>query len=932
VYDIQKQSVSHYFNFAHHMTNPKESDRNWYKLFNRHRSFYAWLATATAFVFSLIHMPHDVVPGDSAMLIAQHAGIDLFAPLSHVVWGWFGQLFGFLPIGSIGLRWNLLSVMSGSAACGILCLLVTRLIGNQLDITILDAQHQAIRNLAGMTAGLLLAFCLPFHIVSTIAHPITLELLMVLVAFWLYARFTETRQFGYAVASVALFGITITQYSTAIMLAPFWGVMMLYSLWWARKFRAAPMALLALVFLLGLSVVLIIATLFKSMPGYHWAEMQGIGQILRHLVQDIYVEVRHGTPTLAITTVAIFSVAPFVFIVLMPKQMTGSTYLLMLISAGLSLLLFFHIRFAPWPMFGFRPLLIMPYVIAATWTGCLIGYVMSLIQSNWIFRFRYHRKPWLQRLLSHGWLLIVAVFVFCTAATSFRHNSIQAAMSITRYAESIADQIIDGAWLIVDGQLEPLVRMKAYEKGKAPVFLSAQRFGHHPYQNALVHQLGNDRLASMVRMGLVPLLRERLHPDHLPAPPVAVVGDPGLLRFVAGTAWPDRALYWFPEPEGILPESYMDTQREFWRKLSGHETNGIFHELERRLLMQSARVANDAGVWLQDRERPELAAEAYREAMRIDPSNLSAHLNARALLPDDHTEATTYDEGIERLSANLRGKRTLVQITDMYGQIRHEAAFRESKLRWNLGDSDAQVDNRIEEVLRIENDAEALIAIDNLSGGDHAMKLGIVRFAASRNRPTLARTIIDSMTRPGPHARAVLIEGANIDIQLGNKEKAYRALKSIPEPEIDDPRVLIMLALLTVETQPQECDRYLEKLSEFPNLLVSLWLPIARIHEARGRLEQTAKILSQLTAIQPLNQDALRSLIRIQLERGDLMEAINPSRQLLAINTRDPWANAALALYLASVDRQAEADEAKTVALAEIPGLEKYFNKVKIVH
>ena len=898
-------------------------------LFAARTSVYAWLVALVAAVRSAINLAPDVFPGDSAMLIAQHAGIDVFSPLTHIVWGWAGNLMAHLPFGTLGVRWNLLSALCGAASCGLVVLLTVRLTTATKKWRLVVPSPFAMGNLAGVVAGLLLAFCLPFQVASAIALPATFELLGLLTSGWLLIRFAETGTRWRGFAAMALLAITLTQYTTALLIAPVLFVCLLMILWRKKQFTARNLISYVLVFVSTAGVFFLTAAwLFSRQPGYVSAEMAGIGDVLFYMAQDFYRELRHGTPIVAIVLVILFSLLPFLVVVLLAGSRGPGSLALQLITLVIGVLLFMNIRFAPWPMFGLRPLLLMPYVIAAVWLGYLSIFLIGSLQSAMHVQFRFRRSKHLSTVLRAGCFILLAVFVFASAASSWHRLQIGAAMAITRHADMIASQLTDGAWLVVDGQLEPLVRIKAREQGKTPVFLSIQRFNHIPYQNTLSTELNNPRLASMVRMGIVPLIRERLHPDHTPAPPMAVIGDPSLFRFVAGTAWPDRTLYWLDEPEAVQPEAYLQMQQDFWRTLSRAESSHPFSDLEHRFLTHSARIANDAGVWLQDQQRPDLAAQAFREAHQLDPYNLSARLNARALMSDDDAEAAALDEDIEALSANLRGKRTLTQITDLYGQIRHEAALRESERRWSRTDATPPLDERFEAVLRQTNDLEALRALEAIPGADNAMKLGMTRIAVNRGRPALAEKIIAGLPQTGPLARAILIERANIDIQLGRRENAYQALTSIPETEIDDPRILIMLALLTVEDKPQECDRYLEKLEEFPNLLVSLWQPIARIHEARGNTDKAVTILSQLHAAQPLNIEVMRSLIRLHLDQGHLTEAMKITRSLLILNPRDPLANAALSLYLASSDRPTEAVEAKIIALAGNPDLKKYFEKV----
>jgi Flp pilus assembly protein TadD len=902
---------------------------SWLNVFAGSPARYAWFVSALAALINGFGIAPDVFPGESAQLIAQHAGIDVFAPLTHIVWGWLGNLFSLLPFGTLGLKWNMLSAASGAAVCGLVVLLTSRLAVTSPKWKLHVMAPKAMSNLAGVTAGLLLALCLPFQIASSIAHPLTFELLMVLASVWLLVRYAETGSLTCGMASAFLFSLSLTQYATAMLIAPVYGCGLLWLLWRKKELRAKTLAAFASIFVVTIGLFFIVAAWrFSQQPGYHWAEMSGLGDVLYYMAQDLYRALKHGTPKLAAVLVTLFSLLPFLIVILLAGSRAPGSMILLLINLVIGVLLFLNIRFAPWPMFGFRPLLLMPYVIAAVWFGFLSSYLLGSMMSLLSVQLRFRKNQRAARFLPGIGFALLAGLLLSVGISSRSSSQINASMGITRYAASVADQAEPGAWLILDGDLEQLVRIKAHENNVTPFFISAQRLGHTPYQNALAEQLNDARLASMARMGLVPLVRERLLSEHQPAPAIAMIGNAVLLQFAAGSAWPDRTLYRFPESADRSLESYMDDQRAFWLTVTPDETGGPYHEVKRRLITQTARLANDAGVWLQDQQRNDFAAEAYREAMRLDANNLSAHLNLRALVSDDDPEAAALDEEIERLSAALRGRRSLVQITDLFGQIRHEASFRESDARWNPSHPADQLNEDLTMLFATASDDEVYRQLMEQAGTNQVTQLGLARLASGQGRPGVARAIIDRLPKQGPIGRAAAIENASLYMKEENREKAYQVLSAIPDEELDDPRALILLALLTIESNPLACDAYLEKLDAFPNLFISLRLPIAQIHAARGNRDTAAAILSQLVSLQPLNTDALQLLLRIQLDQGDTKAAMAPARQLLAINPRDPLANTALALHLFAQGHETEAAEAQRIALAIQPECAKYFENV----
>ncbi|HMP88904.1 MAG TPA: DUF2723 domain-containing protein [Kiritimatiellia bacterium] len=894
-------------------------------LFNGDKHWYALFIVALALVFNLARTAPDIIPGESAQLVAQHAGHDVFAPMSHVAWGWAGRLFEFIPVGNHAFRWNLLSAVAGAAACGMVFLLTRRLMGRKDDKLLLGGDLYAYRNLAGLVAGLLLVFCQPLHIVSTMANPATFELLLLLVSIWLLARFHDTGHLRFGVGAMALFGAVITQYAFAIMLAPLFGIMMLYVTWRKNHFRPPSLTRLLLAFTAGLSLFLVIALLFMQKPGYQWAELDGIGQVLWFMARDLYAEIRVATPRIAIILVVIYSLLPFICVVIMSKQMTISYFILILICALLSALLFLNFRFAPWPMFGFRPLLIAPYVIAAAWSGCLVAYVMGLIKSAWLFRFHYNRIKWIQPTLSVLWLALAGTLILASGWKTVRNEGASSTRGIAKYAGYMVNQLDDNMWIVVDGQLEPVLRIKCAEIGRNPLIISSSRIHHRPYLNALAHQLNNERLGSMAEMGLIPLIREQLDHPEGPEKIIAVAGDPGILRFVIGTAWPDRTIYTSEKPnvDAMNWAEYMENLRAWWRHLPISKEYGPFNELIKRLHIQSARIANDTGIFLEENGKHDFAREAFLEAIRIHPQNLSAHLNLRGQLPNGES-ADWLEEDIERLSAMWRGRATLAQIMDVHGLIRHDAAIETVDQRWGRTDPVSRLDETILQLLQLE-DEEAFGLAMTISNNDSGAKLAIARIVAGKNRHVLARKILNSIDAKDDFQQSVILELANLDIQMGFRDRAYQTLSAIPETEISDPRILILLASLTVDSDPQKCDQYLGRLENYPNLLPSLVLPIARILESRQKPEKAIRHLAYLTALQPFNRDAIQMIIRLHLDQQDIPSAITYAKQLFTIESHNPLANAALALHLESRGNLPAADKARRIALSGNPLLSIYF-------
>ncbi len=801
------------------------SHDSWTNWFNQPRAVYATAVTLFAAVLLTASVARDVLPGDSARLVAQHAGVDVFAPLSHTVWGWIGSAFSALPIGSFGLRWNLLSAWSGAACCGMCVLLAARLPRLNPNWSVMVLSARPLANLAGTAAGLLLLGSLPLRTVSAAASPVTLELLGLLVAVWLLTRYAGRRRPVYAAGACALYSLVASQSPSALVLAPFFFIALLVLVWRNKHASARTIGkLFALLLVPGLLVMTLTAVLFRVHPCAEWVQLQRMSAIFYHMALDIYYELRFGSPLLTLMMLFLCGILPLVIIFSITRKSRERSVFTLPTMLGLAVFVFLSFRFSPFSFAGMRALIVYTYVLAAIWLGYLAAYYIGMIHAHSIAFTRSRRKKRKARILSGLGLAALTLFIVAVGLRSQYHLRLNAGMGVTRLAAAVAAQIPDDTWMIVYGEFDPLIRIKTHEYGRQPLIISAHRMTHPPYQRALAAAMPTPRLAAMVSVGLPPLLRERWHPDHAPVPQLAVLGEPGLLRVIDRPAWPDRVLYWSEEPPGLTPESYHESQRRWWRELPLPDAPHPYAKLDEQLRALTGRVANDAGIWLQDRDADELARDAYREAIRISPGNLSAHLNLRELLDAETEEAIGLDEAIEILSARYRDHLGLARIMDLHGRIRHDAATAVFMQRGGQSPADTPLNPALAELFEQTDDDVALTGLMRIANDNPVAVLNLARLANGLQRPGLARRMLNTLPLTGPLSNAVRIERAQAAMALDEPAAAREILYSIPDREIIDPRALILLALLTAETDPERCDGYLARLESFPGRLPQLSL------------------------------------------------------------------------------------------------------------
>jgi len=925
--------------------------------FRKKRSSLAWLIVLITGICYLAGVAPDVVPGESALLIAQHSGADPFTPLSHFIWGWLGNIFALLPMGTTGFRWNLLSALCGAGACGIYFLLVTRLIGKKRDQVIIPQHIVTMQHIAAFFAALLLGFSLPFRLVSTLAHPMTFDLLLLFIALWLLVRFMETKSLPYAYGTVIMLGLSVTQYATSIILAPVFGYSILYILWRSNQLRVVHLLKLSAMFILGLAPYVVQAGMFLNEPAFRWADMSGFTQVLWYIWRDQYMVIRYGLPKVGWFIVLLFSLLPMLLVILQEKKADISTKLLLLVTGALGLLLFFNIRFAPWPMFGFSPLLVMPYVIGAAWCGCLVVYGLGYFTTSWFFRRRQNRMAKLVPITNGVFLFLLAGLLVAVAVMNYQRSDIRSSLVITRLADQIAEQTQDNQWLILDEQMEPLVRIKLAERKKTCLLITSSDFRYPPQQRALCEFLADQQLCNMVEMGLIPLVRERLNPGRSNYPVISVIGDPASLRFAAGDVQPDRMFYTL-SGDSPDPDQFMNQQRAFWNGIGSDlirsaAINDAHQQTKQRWLLHLSRTANDAGVWLEGQTRPDLAREAYRESARLHKDNLSARLNLQKLLDPESEENIALQEEIDLISASLQGRTSLPKIIEAYGMIRHAGSFMMDVNRWSQAGATRIAEQSLDKVLALEsNDEELKLMMASLSAAQGDIQrseelfaqavrastnnaealLGLVRIASQQGKTDLAKKLLQSIPRDDISDEWFQIEEAQLDLLEGDREEARVKLEALDKSGVKDPRVWALLAIITAETRPADSDLYLDRLESMPNLPPPFLLPLARIYLARGNMDAAEKSLQQLLQTRPFDQDALYMMLRIRLRQGKLEYCMPLVRQLLTIDTRDAFANYVLGSIYAADGKNKEAEEALMISIESNPSPEAHNNLAYILY
>ena len=152
------------------------------------------LLAAVALIAYAVTLSPGACPGESAGLIVQYAGLFPKLKPDHPLWGALVWTLSRGPADHLALRLNWLSALCGAGSVYLLYRIMVGAIYGTITVTPVNRAKALIAaRLAGVSAALLLAFSVPFWVVSNRAHPATFDLLLLLAVTWLFSLHATKR-------------------------------------------------------------------------------------------------------------------------------------------------------------------------------------------------------------------------------------------------------------------------------------------------------------------------------------------------------------------------------------------------------------------------------------------------------------------------------------------------------------------------------------------------------------------------------------------------------------------------------------------------------------------------------------------------------------------------------------------------------------------
>ena len=889
-------------------------------LAEKHRNKIGPVLFFLSLALYVLTLSRYVAPGNFAKIVVQHIGLTPFPPLSRFLWGWTANIVAAVLPGPVSFKLNLMSAFCGAASVWLMYVLVSRI---PRDRTAEENEArfpmEELQVLSGIVAAVFMAVCTPFWVVSNRAYPATFDVLLLLLTAWVTVRFLETKNLKWGCLSALLFGLGLTQFSTFILFAPVYVLLMAFILWRSGLFRARHILLVLFCGLAGLTPYFVGALQYMWSPAFEWRQFGTYWKVLWFVWREQYMELRFSVPHVGWLLVFMVNVLPWLVIVVFPKRamtrsaVLGSQFLHVLLGL-LAIAVLFNVPIAPWPLLGTRTLLVMPYVLTAMWAGYIAGYwyLFFYQQSRFEIKGRFKIRP-LGRPI---YLPLMAIILVGAAAWNVREADGRAADVAAKFAEEVLENLDGRNWLISNGVVDDLIAISAAEK-QIPLQLVNASQASGAYLKYLGSLFQDPRLRGLAQVGLQPLLAEWFVTDPEVPRKVAILGISDLWMAEGLLPVPYRVMFFGAQnTDDIDADEYFRKNRELWDGLGMQIATaagrpGPSHPWVQWIQTHVSKVANNAGVLLEDLQRRDLAFEAYASARRLDSNNISALLNMLDIAhAESRPEKEALDKEFEGFVEKMRTRLRLWSLAQHYGYVRRPEAFASLGWAWAIsgkagagmreiqraaaaGANRKQVEHAMAALYVMQRmDAQgeqSYLALLEENPRDARAVLGLLRIAVRKGDVRLAAQYLGRLRDIGAPEEMVAMEEAGIELLDGNTAIAEEILLRVVKQNPKNLRAWSILSLIS-ETKKvrEEAEATLASAAaRSPEVLLVMAYAAANRRDVRSARSH----LEQLLRMQPASIPAMEAMLSLDVmeSRRDLAE--EHLEQLLRIDPRNAFAN-----------------------------------------
>jgi len=828
------------------------------------------------------------------------------------LWGWLLRVFVRLPGLSVSAWAGLFSAICGAACVSLLGRLMTRvgyLIRNEPGPQSFIREAQA-RRISGLVAGLYLACCIPFWVVSTRSLPGSFHLLLLLAAVWFFSQYQHWGKRRYLVLLGLFYGIGIPEFATFIVFLPLTICLVAREMFrWKCMTSWRTHLLLWSGFLLGLSFYLFNAYVLYRRGAYlglYPTMWQALFEIFNSQM-SIMFQVRYSP---GFPVIMFFALVPWLTLFAMSRRSPWfyewGQVLVRFIFLGGGLAVLFNAPFSPWKLLGFSYVMVTPYLILAVCVGYMAGEFWILGEKKVMGDPSWGRDA--SQFLSTLIALLLPVVVLIGGGLNWRAANGREGAVLEEAAFEILDRLDGRDILFSMGLLDRQIRLAVWEQHLPVRVISAPRTASPVYLKRLAPLFSEQPLRQALWEGDFNRFLETLLSNTNGPGRVGIIDMPDVFREF-GYLVPDGLLYRLESSRDLvnLP-ALIEEQRPFWARMESMaqhlapEDNPV-RFYQNQLLLLASKVANNLGVMQAKDGDEDGALETFQVAWRLYPKNISVLLNLLALSHErELPESEELEEEWADLQNNSGGERWALALR--YGYVLRAREWVRRGYVWALsGAPTADEDTQNNPVPMNPEDKRLVQLLDQAyqkwgspsqnesyfrsllmrNTRDTGALMSLCRFAIRRKDLAAAKAYMQEAMAMGLPEESVLFDQAMLQVVQGDTPLAVELLRKLSHQTPGDPRVFLALLLLTDRSDPINAEAQ-NILKTHRGIGINGRLTLARFYsdgqnwaDAQAQLEQALQIDSSNTrawemmvlVAQAIGNPALgKSSLRALLERN----------------------------------------------------------------
>ena len=761
-----------------------------------------------AAILYLASMANFAFPGESASLMVCWRGIDVPNTPPYPLMAIFAKLFG---------GGNLLAPICGALSVYLLFRLVSTFVAWRMR----DAHSTAVREqlalVAGASAAIVFMTTPAVRAAATHLEPRMFDFTWALSAFALALPFRHSKKafWLFPVAVGAMVGLGICDSGLFIALQPLYFATVAMLARHCGKKPYMPSFLLLLVLIVTMPVA---AIMFDS---------EVAGTLSRAADQ---LKAYYTTPGWLF--VAIFATLPFVTALFSSSKAFAEKPGLVqhIFHGAMSFVSILAIASALSPSALMEPFAILP-VASSAFAAVVAGYLAAY----WWLQIRHRNVMG----FAAGGLLAFVLAVSCT------WNLFTFDGDLGSFADKVARRIIkdlDGRkWFISDGSLDNHIQLAAADAGIELHVITLARDLDTEYLEKLgevVKESGiggekNGALCLSLSLGVLPFVQDWFAADPSAAKDVAIYGAPDLWYSAGITPVPE--FLFFGADESRVPD-WDSGWKEFdgileapkgWGSYRDRKISNPIDRMRFNIRRHMGFVANNRGVWLQDKHRDDDAWKMYELVLNeIDRDNICAIFNEVAMVGSKHASALSKQRDLERMlksAAEDKSRRYILwRLGTYYGYIRDPSIFVRLGHAWaksgRPGDALSQIRRAIDFVPTdkravLLNMMASLYAAENdqlksrriyeevlaKNANDHDALIGLMRLEMAAGNTALALDYLNRASAVTTDKYRANIEQAMAAMMNNKYTEARKRLRRAVDERPEDQQAWSLLATVVMQ-------------------------------------------------------------------------------------------------------------------------------------